>query len=62
MDRYIEDVLSAPCAPGVERLFVPGEIEFELADVRRKEGIPLDPHVVAGLDTLAREFSLDPVR
>jgi LDH2 family malate/lactate/ureidoglycolate dehydrogenase len=61
VDQYIETVHSTPCAPGVERLYVPGEIEFEVADARRRDGIPLDPHVLAGLHGLAREFSLDPV-
>ena len=61
VDKYIETVHSTPRAPGAERLYVPGEIEFELADARRRDGIPLDPHVGAGLDALAREFSLDPV-
>jgi LDH2 family malate/lactate/ureidoglycolate dehydrogenase len=61
VDRYIDAVHSAPRASGIERLYVPGEIEFEMADTRRREGIPLDPHVVDGLQELAREFSLDPV-
>jgi LDH2 family malate/lactate/ureidoglycolate dehydrogenase len=62
VDGYIETVHAAPRAPGVERLYVPGEIEFETADARRRDGVPLDPHVLAGLETLAREFSLDPIR
>ncbi|HKV45949.1 MAG TPA: Ldh family oxidoreductase [bacterium] len=61
VDRYIDMVHATPRAPGVERLYVPGEIEFELADARR-DGVPLDAHVVKGLAALAEEFSLDPVR
>jgi LDH2 family malate/lactate/ureidoglycolate dehydrogenase len=61
VDRYIDAVHSAPRASGIERLYVPGEIEFEMADTRRREGIPLDPHVVDGLQELARELSLDPI-
>lgn len=61
VDRYIDTVRSTPRAPGVERLYVPGEIEFEMADARRQEGIPLDPHVIKGLNGLAGEFGLDPV-
>lgn len=61
VDRYVDMVHSTPCAPGVERLYVPGEIEFDTADARRRDGIPLDAHVLTGLEALAREFSLDPV-
>ena len=61
VDAYIDAVHSAPRATGVERLYVPGEIEFEMADARRQDGIPLDPPVLAGLDALARELALDPL-
>ncbi|HLW59668.1 MAG TPA: Ldh family oxidoreductase [bacterium] len=62
VDRYIDMVHATPRAPGVERLYVPGEIEFEMADARRRDGVPLDAHVVKGLEALAEEFSLDPIR
>jgi len=61
VDHYIDTVHGTPRAPGVERLYVPGEIEFEMADVRRRGGIPLDPHVIKAMDGLAAEFALDPV-
>jgi LDH2 family malate/lactate/ureidoglycolate dehydrogenase len=61
VDAYIDAVHGAPRAPGVERLYVPGEIEFEMADARRREGIPLDPPALAGLAALARELALDPL-
>jgi LDH2 family malate/lactate/ureidoglycolate dehydrogenase len=61
VDRYIDIVHTTPRAPGTERLYVPGEIEFERADERRKRGIPVDPHVVTALGTLARRFHLDPI-
>ncbi len=62
VDHYIEMVHASPRAPGVDRLYVPGEIEFETAEARRREGIPLDPNVLEDLQRLAQEFSLEPVR
>jgi LDH2 family malate/lactate/ureidoglycolate dehydrogenase len=59
VDAYIDAVHGAPRAPGVDRLYVPGEIEFETADARRRDGIPLDAPALAGLAALAREFALD---
>jgi LDH2 family malate/lactate/ureidoglycolate dehydrogenase len=61
VDGYIDAVHSAPRATGVERLYVPGEIEFEMADARRQDGIPLDPPALAGLAALAQELALDPL-
>jgi LDH2 family malate/lactate/ureidoglycolate dehydrogenase len=61
VDAYIDAVHGAPRAAGVERLYVPGEIEFELADARRRDGIPLDAPALAGLDVLARDLAVDPL-
>ena len=58
VDQAIAAVHAAPRAPGVERIYVPGEIEFETAEARRRDGIPLDPHVLASLNELARELSV----
>ena len=58
VDRAIATVHATPRAPGVDRIYVPGEIEFETAEARRRDGIPLDEHVLAGLNALAREFSV----
>ncbi len=62
VDAYITAVHTAPRAPGTEKLYVPGEIEFEMADARRREGIPLDSNVLADLHTLATELSLEPLQ
>jgi len=62
VDRYVEAVHHSPRAPGIERIYVPGEIEFETADARRRDGIPIDPDVMADLNGLASEFALNPIR
>jgi LDH2 family malate/lactate/ureidoglycolate dehydrogenase len=61
VDRYIDTVHAAPRAPGVDRLYVPGEIEVETAEVGRREGIPLDAHVLTDLRRLAAECEVAPV-
>ena len=57
-DAYVRTVHAVPPAAGVERVYVPGEIEFELADARRRDGIPLDGNIVEDLNALARDLSL----
>jgi len=61
VDRYVETIRASPRAPGVDRIYVPGEIEFEMAEARRREGIPLDANVLDDLAHLAGEFSLEPI-
>lgn len=61
VDRYIDTVHAAPRAPGVDRLYVPGEIECETAEVRRRDGIPLDAYVLADLGRLAAECEVAPI-
>jgi len=52
MDQYIQEVRNAPRAMGVERIYLPGEIEFEMRDQNMKEGIPLPELTVKELKTL----------
>ncbi|HXX36866.1 MAG TPA: Ldh family oxidoreductase [bacterium] len=61
VDAYVRAVHAIPPAPGTERIYVPGEIEFDFAEARRRDGIPLDDHITAGLQSLARELSLAPL-
>jgi LDH2 family malate/lactate/ureidoglycolate dehydrogenase len=58
MDEIIGLMRSCPTAPGVERIFVPGEIECEMEQRRREEGIPLNPALHAELMALAAELSV----
>jgi len=44
MDALIRDVRQSPRGAGVDRIYLPGEIEFELAERNRREGLALaDP-------------------
>jgi len=58
MDEIIQLMRSSPTAPGVERIFVPGEIECETERRRKIEGIPINPALQAGLIALATELGI----
>ncbi len=53
MDALIDEIHAAPRADGVERLYVPGEMEWECYDRAMTEGIRLPPDVVASLGEAA---------
>ncbi|MBI4664066.1 MAG: Ldh family oxidoreductase [Verrucomicrobia bacterium] len=56
VDQLIELMHSCPLAPGVERIFVPGEIEHETAQRRKSEGIPVNAKLRDELVALAQEL------
>jgi LDH2 family malate/lactate/ureidoglycolate dehydrogenase len=58
MDDIIGLMRSCPTAPGVERIFVPGEIEHETGQRRRAEGIPINPALRSELAALAAELGV----
>src|SRR5688572_14582459 len=46
MGQMIEQLHDCPRLPGVERIYVAGEIEWELQSRREREGVPLEESVV----------------
>ena len=58
MDTLIDDVRSGERAEGVDRIYVPGEIEHLRMDERLRDGIPLDSAVVDELEKLGAEVGL----
>jgi LDH2 family malate/lactate/ureidoglycolate dehydrogenase len=58
MDRLIRELKSTPHIDGQERVYVAGEIEFETAEERAKNGIPLLPSVLKGLREVSEQLSL----
>ena len=58
VDRVIRDTKAARKAPGVDEIYLPGEIEFNLRDRREREGIPLLASLVDDLEKLGAEFGL----
>jgi L-2-hydroxycarboxylate dehydrogenase (NAD+) len=59
MDASAERLRSLPRAPGVQRIYVPGEVEYEVEKQRRAEGIPLHASVLASLRQMAQEIGMD---
>jgi LDH2 family malate/lactate/ureidoglycolate dehydrogenase len=56
MDQLIDQLHGSPRAPGVERIYVAGEIEHNLEMRRRREGVPVEGSVLAELDQVEREL------
>ena len=48
-----------PKAKGVNRITIPGELEWALEQERLKNGIPLDEEVIQSLKDLSKEFNVD---
>ncbi len=49
VEALIDEIHAAPRADGCDRLFVPGEMEWERFDRAQREGIKLPPDVVASV-------------
>jgi LDH2 family malate/lactate/ureidoglycolate dehydrogenase len=58
MDRVIREIRESKRIEGIDRIWLPGEMEYELIRKRRANGIPLAPVVVANLRKLAAELNL----
>lgn len=59
MDKWIRRFRSAKTIEGQERVLIPGDIEREMEEERRKDGITLLQAVVDDLKTLAEKFAED---
>lgn len=59
MDRMIEQIHQAPRVRGTERIYLPGEIEWENYQRNLKEGMELPEHVEVNLRSLAEDLGLD---
>lgn len=58
IDRVIREIRDSERMEGVDRIWLPGEIEFHKGRERREHGIPLAPAVVEQLRKLATELEL----
>lgn len=58
MDEMIRQVRNAERLPNTARIYLPGERELELKAQRLREGIPLQPSIVAGLRDVAKELNI----
>lgn len=61
MDQMVREVRSQPRQPGVERIYVPGEIEQEKIAESLRTGISLPAVGLAELDRLAEQWGVRPL-
>lgn len=59
MDQLILEIQGAPKARGTERIYLPGEKEWENRERALKEGLSLPPDVLKSLQGLAEDYALD---
>jgi LDH2 family malate/lactate/ureidoglycolate dehydrogenase len=59
MEALVDEIHAAPRADGVERLFVPGEMEWERHARAMQEGIQLPPDVFTSLEEAAKMAGLN---
>jgi ureidoglycolate dehydrogenase (NAD+) len=58
VEDMASSLVSAPTAPGVEQVLLPGEPELRTAERRRREGIPVAETTWAEVRTLADELGV----
>jgi len=58
MDKAIDEIRTSPRIEGVKRIYIPGEIEFEMKAERLVSGIPIPEAVVSDFIALGRELSI----
>ncbi len=60
VDGLIKHLKASPTMPGVEEVYVPGEIENRTMERRLREGIPVDESYWEALLDTARELGVEP--
>jgi LDH2 family malate/lactate/ureidoglycolate dehydrogenase len=58
VDQALREIKTSPRAPGIQRIYAPGEMEHETRKRRLVEGIPLPPEVIADFRSLATELGI----
>jgi L-2-hydroxycarboxylate dehydrogenase (NAD+) len=58
VDTLVRDIRGSQRMPGVERIFVPGEHSQETREKRMREGIPIAPALMLGLNKVADELGM----
>lgn len=58
MDEVVRLIRSTKLSQGADRIYLPGEKEYETANERSANGIPLNFEMIEELNTLAREVGL----
>jgi LDH2 family malate/lactate/ureidoglycolate dehydrogenase len=58
MDKALDEIRTSPRIEGVKRIYIPGEIEFEMKDERLAKGIPIPEAVVRDFVALGSELAV----
>ena len=58
VDSMISRVKAVRRAPGIEKIYLPGEIELEAEKIREKNGIPLSEEVLHDLEDIGRKYNI----
>jgi len=58
VDALVRDIRGSERMPGVDRIFVPGEHSQETREKRMREGIPVAPALMLGLNKVADELGI----
>ncbi|MBW6484806.1 MAG: Ldh family oxidoreductase [Syntrophobacterales bacterium] len=58
IDKSLQEIKDSPRADGVKRIYIPGEIEFDMKKERLAEGIPIPEQVVQDFLALGRELAI----
>lgn len=61
MDQFVEEIRSQPRMPGVERIFMPGEIEQDMAEQHGRTGVAVPAVGLRELDELAASLQVRPL-
>lgn len=61
IEQLTAELKQTPLAEGVERIYLPGEIERNLMQERRANGIPLSDELLAQLQALAAQLHAEPL-
>jgi ureidoglycolate dehydrogenase (NAD+) len=62
MEGFIREIHEAPKAKGADRIYLPGEMEWERRDAALAQGMVIPPYVLESLRGLAADVALDPAR
>jgi len=56
LDWIVHEIKSSPLAEGSQRIYIPGEKEWEIEEKRRREGIPISEEVWEDLKKLSKIY------
>ena len=61
MENMVKQIRGSVKAEGVERIYLPGEIEYLMERARTKNGIPIEKSLVRDLNSIASKLKVKPV-